>query len=84
MRYLDGITDSVDMNLSKLREIVKEGQGWLRWSQSWTHLVVEKQQHQNIYVPGTSLMASVSDATLPVQGGWTRSLVKELDLTCHK
>jgi len=25
MRYLDGIIDSVDMNLSKLREMVKDG-----------------------------------------------------------
>ena len=28
MRWLDGITDSVDMILSKFREIVKEGEAW--------------------------------------------------------
>ena len=47
MRWLDNINDSMNMNLSKLPDVVKDNEAWLAAvhgvAKSWTHLTTEQQ-----------------------------------------
>ena len=48
MKWLDGIIDSMNMNMSKLQEMVKDREAWraavLRVTKNQTRLATEQQQ----------------------------------------
>ena len=93
MSWLDGITDSMDMNLSNLREMVKAREAWhaavhgVTKSQTrlsdWTasnHFKKKRKCPINIDV-GASLLAQGQRIHLPVQETQVHSLIQE-DSTC--
>ena len=80
MRWLDGITDSKDMNLSKLREMVKDRQAWSAAVHGVAESVMTQKLNNNLVVQWLRLHTPSTGGLGLIPGQGTRSHVPQLKI----
>ena len=70
MRWWDGITDSLDMSLGKLREIVKDREAWRAAVHGVTELDMTAQLNNSKLMLGSSLPHPPPNTQAPVCVSW--------------
>ena len=78
MRWLDGITDSMDMSLSKLQEMVKDRQGSLACCSPWGRKESDTTEHHHQQPRGSASLAAGGSFTC-----WAPTPCLEIVVLCR-